>query len=72
MSFKCRFATLDEAYNNDYYNDDNRFSIDKIKEEQEKTDARNRHLEKLRIDKIKRKREKKKRGSRTSSKRIIG
>ena len=59
MSFKCRFATLDEAYNNDYYNDDNRFSIDKIKEEQEKTDARNRHLEKLRIDKIKRKREKK-------------
>ena len=71
MSFKCRFATLDEAYNNDYYNNDNRFLIDKIKDGQEETDARNRHLEKLRVEKIKREREKKREEAERADKELL-
>ena len=71
MSFKCRFATLDEAYNNDYYNNDKRSFIDKIKEGQEETDARNRHLEKLRIEKIKREREKKREEAERADKELL-
>lgn len=31
MSFKCRFAMLDEAYNDSYYNNDNRTIVEKLK-----------------------------------------
>ena len=32
MSFKTRFATLDEAYNDSYYNNDNRTMLEKIQD----------------------------------------
>ena len=32
MSFKTRFATLDEAYNDSYYNNDNRSMLEKIQD----------------------------------------
>ena len=52
MSFKCRFATLDEAYHNAYYNNDTRSMIEKIKAEIPETEKRHRHLEQIRKDKI--------------------
>lgn len=49
MSFKCQFATLDEAYNNSYYEADDRMMLDKIKEGDRLQKERELDLEKLRM-----------------------
>jgi hypothetical protein len=57
MSFKCRFATLDEAYNDAYYNNDNRLFIDKFKEGERLQKEKEKELEELRLKKIRMQRE---------------
>lgn len=57
MSFKCRFATLDEAYNDSYYNNDNRNIVEKIKDDERIRKEKEKELEELRQHKIKIKRE---------------
>lgn len=59
MSFKCRFAMLDEAYNDSYYNNDNRTIVEKIKDDERI--RKEKELEELRQHKIKIKREEEKR-----------
>lgn len=61
MSFKCRFATLDEAYNDSYYNNDNRSMLEKIQDGDRIRKEKEKELEKLRQHKMKIKREDEKR-----------
>jgi len=58
MSFKTRFATLDEAYNDSYYNNDNRSMLEIIQDGERI--RKEKELEKLRQHKIKREDEKRK------------
>ena len=61
MSFKPRFATLDEAYNDSYYNNDNRNMLEKIQDGERIRKKKEKELEKLRQHKMKIKREEEKR-----------
>lgn len=61
MSFKTRFATLDEAYNDSYYNNDDRTMLEKIQDGDRIRKEKEKELEKLRQHKMKIKREEEKR-----------
>ena len=61
MSFKCRFATLEEEYNDQYYNNDNRYMFEKIKDGERIRKEKEKELEEIRLKKINMKREEEKR-----------
>ena len=60
MTFKTSFATLDEAYNDSYYNIDDRSMLEKIQDGERIRKEKEKELEKLRQHKIKIKREEEK------------
>ena len=61
MTFKTSFATLDEAYNDSYYNIDDRSMLEKIQDGERIRKEKEKELEKLRQHKMKIKREEEKR-----------